>query len=69
MKYPAFRHKGQEIQIGDLVQRESHRRSWAPGIGIVIETPIVAGKPVKVMWSDGVHAIASQILEVIGECR
>jgi hypothetical protein len=65
MKYPAFRPRGQEIQVGDLVCRE-HR--WAhdlPHMGVVCR--ILDKDLVEVLLGSGLYVTTKKELEVISE--
>jgi len=78
-KYPAFRPRGQEIRVGDLVRRfpvspgfallSYDRGHAARSLGIVLSRPTLTGSTVRILWSTGILVVALETLEVLGESR
>ena len=67
MKYPAFRPRGQEIQVGDLVRRWRHRELGMGGIGIVHAVYTDGSGSIVVLWEGELLRADKHIMEVIGE--
>jgi hypothetical protein len=68
VKYPAFRSRGQEIQVGDLVCREPLiEQPVAPSMGLVCR--IVNEDLVEVLLGSGLYITTKKELEVISETR
>jgi len=67
VKYPAFRPKGQEIQVGDLVRGEHYWSIGLPPMGLVCR--ILDEDFVEVLLGSGLYIAAKKILEVCNEAR
>ncbi len=67
MRYPAFRPRGQEIQVGDLIRSEHYDSSGLPPTGLVCR--ILDEDFVEVLLGSGLYIAAKKILEVISEAR
>ncbi len=67
MKYPAFRPKGQEIQVGDLIRTEHYGSIGLPPMGLVCR--ILDDDFVEVLVGSGLYIATKKILEVISEAR
>ena len=63
MKYPAFRPRGQEIQVGDLVRRLHWRNLDMGGTGLVQR--VLDDGRVIVLWDGSLLRADKNILEVI----
>ena len=69
MKYPAFRPKGQEIQVGDMVRRLNHRDLGMGGIGIVHAVYADGTGSIMVLWEGELLRADKHIMEVCNEAR
>lgn len=69
MKYPAFRPRGQEIQVGDLVRRLNHRDLGMGGIGIVQAVYADGTDSIMVLWEGELRRADKSIMEVCNESR
>ena len=68
MKYPAFRPRGQEIQVGDLVRRELFVEEPAVSpTGLVCR--ILDEDLVEVLLGSGLYITTKKELEVCNEAR
>ena len=67
MKYPAFRRRGEEIQVGDLVRSEHYSSIGLPPMGLVCR--ILDEDFVEVLLGSGLYIATKKILEVISEAR
>lgn len=67
MKYPAFRPRGQEIQIGDLVRRLRHRELGMSGTGIVRSVYTDGSGSIMVLWEGELLRADKGIMEVCNE--
>ena len=67
MKYPAFRKRGEEVQVGDLVR---HTAGKQLGSGLVVRTD-PEGTLVSVLWSSNNRFgfCSRPYLEVLSESR
>ena len=67
MTYPAFRKRGEEVQVGDLVR---HTAGKQLGVGLVTQVYSDVDL-IKVLWSNGnrIGAASRGWLEVISESR
>ncbi len=69
MKYPAFRPRGQEIQVGDLVRRLRYRELGMGGIGIVQAVYTDGTGSIMVLWDGELLRADKHIMEVCNEAR
>jgi len=67
VRYPAFRPRGQEIQVGDLIRSEHYDSIGLPPTGLVCR--ILDEDFVEVLLGSGLYIAAKKILEVISEAR
>ena len=67
MKYPAFRPRGQEIQVGDLVRGEHYWSIGLPPTGLVCR--ILDEDLVEVLLGSGLYITTKKELEVMNETR
>ena len=67
MKYPAFRKRGEEVQVGDLVR---HTAGKQLGVGLVTQVYSDVDL-IKVLWSNGnrIGGCSRPYLEVLSESR
>lgn len=69
MRYPAFRPRGQEIQVGDMVRRLRHRELGMGGIGIVHAVYTDGSGSIMVLWDGELLRADKSIMEVCNEAR